>query len=105
MNDLRIDVRFSRNSCDGSKERKPGGMLRFPLRNFASSLRTLRLTDQSSRRDRKGCVRASGDRKSTRLNSSHRVNSYAVFCLKKKNLGPREQWSRFLFKHYRGRYF
>src|SRR2546426_4687885 len=27
---------------------------------------------------------ASGDRKSTRLNSSHLVISYAVFCLKKK---------------------
>src|SRR5438128_6007012 len=26
------------------------------------------------------------DRKSTRLNSSHGSNSYAVFCLKKKNL-------------------
>src|SRR5438034_7330797 len=26
-----------------------------------------------------------GDRKSTRLNSSHTVISYAVFCLKKKN--------------------
>src|SRR5258708_31881102 len=24
------------------------------------------------------------DRKSTRLNSSHQINSYAVFCLKKK---------------------
>src|SRR5437763_11853427 len=28
--------------------------------------------------------RAHGDRKSTRLNSSHRCISYAVFCLKKK---------------------
>src|SRR5437763_11012453 len=28
-----------------------------------------------------------GDRKSTRLNSSHRCISYAVFCLKKKNKG------------------
>src|SRR2546430_17047776 len=28
---------------------------------------------------------SSGDRKSTRLNSSHSQNSYAVFCLKKKN--------------------
>src|SRR5438034_7474700 len=28
-----------------------------------------------------------GDRKSTRLNSSHTVNSYAVFCLKKKFVG------------------
>src|SRR5437762_8105913 len=33
-----------------------------------------------------GCVLARGlaDRKSTRLNSSHRCISYAVFCLKKK---------------------
>src|SRR3989454_9326128 len=29
--------------------------------------------------------RPSADRKSTRLNSSHLVISYAVFCLKKKN--------------------
>src|SRR5260221_8730589 len=28
------------------------------------------------------------DRKSTRLNSSHTVISYAVFCLKKKNTHP-----------------
>src|SRR3989449_7110422 len=28
-----------------------------------------------------------GDRKSTRLNSSHGYISYAVFCLKKKNTG------------------
>src|SRR5260221_744747 len=28
------------------------------------------------------------DRKSTRLNSSHTVISYAVFCLKKKNTPP-----------------
>src|SRR5690606_40486206 len=28
-----------------------------------------------------------GDRKSTRLNSSHVKNSYAVFCLKKKTIG------------------
>src|SRR5258708_26947013 len=27
---------------------------------------------------------AKGDRKSTRLNSSHQIISYAVFCLKKK---------------------
>src|SRR5258708_18206422 len=29
--------------------------------------------------------RAQLDRKSTRLNSSHQIISYAVFCLKKKN--------------------
>src|SRR5256885_7791106 len=30
-------------------------------------------------------INAATDRKSTRLNSSHLVISYAVFCLKKKN--------------------
>src|SRR5256885_9192932 len=30
------------------------------------------------------CHNEGGDRKSTRLNSSHLVISYAVFCLKKK---------------------
>src|SRR2546426_7593348 len=35
------------------------------------------------------CSAAStADRKSTRLNSSHLVISYAVFCLKKKNKTP-----------------
>src|SRR2546426_3970320 len=36
-------------------------------------------------RDGRGCAdRGRRDRKSTRLNSSHLVISYAVFCLKKK---------------------
>src|SRR5260221_8152247 len=33
-----------------------------------------------------GCRRGILDRKSTRLNSSHTVISYAVFCLKKKKI-------------------
>src|SRR5258708_25375579 len=37
---------------------------------------------QSSLDSTATCVR--GDRKSTRLNSSHQIISYAVFCLKKK---------------------
>src|SRR5437588_10295927 len=32
------------------------------------------------------------DRKSTRLNSSHTVISYAVFCLKKKNTSYNDCW-------------
>src|SRR5947208_10142915 len=32
-----------------------------------------------------GLYPGSSDRKSTRLNSSHQIISYAVFCLKKKN--------------------
>src|SRR5207248_7715043 len=35
---------------------------------------------------RGGDAAVEGDRKSTRLNSSHRTISYAVFCLKKKIL-------------------
>src|SRR5438552_12514679 len=33
------------------------------------------------------------DRKSTRLNSSHQIISYAVFCLKKKNRPCRVTWN------------
>src|SRR5258705_9112619 len=35
----------------------------------------------------------SGDRKSTRLNSSHLGISYAVFCLKKKKTSPQPRTS------------
>src|SRR5256885_11703354 len=37
------------------------------------------------------CCPSHGDRKSTRLNSSHLVISYAVFCLKKKNNYDKKQ--------------
>src|SRR6266481_756665 len=37
------------------------------------------------------CRRAPGDRKSTRLNSSHSSISYAVFCLKKKKIQKRHE--------------
>src|SRR5256885_6831857 len=44
-----------------------------------------------------GSSSSTGDRKSTRLNSSHLVISYAVFCLKKKkrqrHLGPHSKYS------------
>src|SRR2546426_8286503 len=39
--------------------------------------------EANTRNSRSGCA---SDRKSTRLNSSHLVISYAVFCLKKKNI-------------------
>src|SRR5947207_9677649 len=41
----------------------------------------------------RGSVDRGRDRKSTRLNSSHTVISYAVFCLKKKN---NKQWIKFM---------
>src|SRR5258708_19051910 len=33
-----------------------------------------------------GCCAYGSDRKSTRLNSSHQIISYAVFCLQQKNV-------------------
>src|SRR2546430_8568664 len=39
---------------------------------------------------RRRAVLAGGDRKSTRLNSSHSQNSYAGFCLKKKKTTKEE---------------
>src|ERR1039458_10489710 len=40
-----------------------------------------------------------GDRKSTRLNSSHLGISYAVFCLKKKKKFRESLWG-WVFRHY-----
>src|SRR2546426_5900123 len=48
----------------------------------SSPLSTTKLFPQTSMSSRMRAT--SGDRKSTRLNSSHLVISYAVFCLKKK---------------------
>src|SRR5437879_9986321 len=45
--------------------------------------------DQTSRHRGKQEVR---DRKSTRLNSSHRCISYAVFCLKKKKKKKKKEY-------------
>src|SRR2546429_6020117 len=42
---------------------------------------------------------AGADRKSTRLNSSHGYNSYAVFCLKKKNEYHNTSTIRLLKQH------
>src|SRR5258708_31223806 len=41
-------------------------------------------TSHLSRHPAMLCLLVGGDRKSTRLNSSHQIISYAVFCLKKK---------------------
>src|SRR3712207_7146329 len=52
------------------------------------SLWRLRRRDGQRRRPERGREEgpaSAGDRKSTRLNSSHANISYAVFCLKKKN--------------------
>src|SRR5260221_7746611 len=49
-------------------------------------------TDASGRATTVAKLDNTGDRKSTRLNSSHTVISYAVFCLKKKRSLPFALW-------------
>src|SRR5205809_5540544 len=51
---------------------------------FQTFVRRLPGTPRSVPRKRTRSCRREGDRKSTRLNSSHGYISYAVFCLKKK---------------------
>src|SRR5260221_1562615 len=66
--------------------RKQAGPKR-PPRVFGCDCVTLRSSDHAPQTTGRHCHRFNplGDRKSTRLNSSHTVISYAVFCLKKKN--------------------
>src|SRR2546426_9084326 len=69
--------------------RRPPRSTLFPYTTLFRSADTSRPTFRSSRTTRISkysgvSAGSSGDRKSTRLNSSHLVISYAVFCLKKK---------------------
>src|SRR5207244_8271360 len=53
---------------------------------FSAAIKLMaKLCDQGSRAFFVRSFKCSTDRKSTRLNSSHQIISYAVFCLKKKN--------------------
>src|SRR2546422_6912867 len=66
--------------------RSPGGSRLVEIANFMTALAegpVLAPRFQLKTWD----VRPAGDRKSTRLNSSHGYISYAVFCLKKKKKG------------------
>src|SRR5258708_27618156 len=68
-------------------------MIRRPPRSTLFPYTTLFRSHSAARNsyhsisDRKGScpIRMVRDRKSTRLNSSHQIISYAVFCLKKKD--------------------
>src|SRR5256885_9903964 len=85
--------------------RRPPRSTLFPYTTLFRSLeqRCYTAKDQGKRRARKAwrhisllvldreCPRWTLDRKSTRLNSSHLVISYAVFCLKKKKLMMRRR--------------
>src|SRR5688500_19179517 len=64
-----------------------GGQHAAPVHRPGNSGRNRLLAVAAARRPPRGALGRPGDRKSTRLNSSHLVSSYAVFCLKEKNTG------------------
>src|SRR5207244_8751309 len=69
--------------CDEYKLHRFGYVLEVPLDNTVT--KKLRAWGKERNRVRRGQFSTfSIDRKSTRLNSSHQIISYAVFCLKKK---------------------
>src|SRR2546426_9369126 len=67
--------------------RRPPRSTLFP---YTTLFRSPAVAASHDRQPTGGCVvvvdQPAGDRKSTRLNSSHLVISYAVFCLKKKKI-------------------
>src|SRR5207248_7351765 len=68
--------------------RRPPRSTLFPYTTlFRSTRNPIRIVpgfDQTACNEIARVIAAPADRKSTRLNSSHRTISYAVFCLKKK---------------------
>src|SRR5262252_9860411 len=69
--------------------RRPPRSTLFPYTTLFRSRRTIARSRRAGDRRRAATIavraaRGARDRKSTRLNSSHTVISYAVFCLKKK---------------------
>src|SRR5256885_6099023 len=71
--------------CGFSDEGRMNGNMDAPtLAMMPAMPRPLDSRASHSRRSHRPSAASSGDRKSTRLNSSHLVISYAVFCLKKK---------------------
>src|SRR2546430_7052362 len=89
--------RHTRFDCDWSSDVCSSDLLRRLVRNMIydgvlakllgidPALMDKALNKQLGKKAKAVALNA-GDRKSTRLNSSHSQISYAVFCLKKKNI-------------------
>src|SRR5207244_11032369 len=78
--------KFSRRTslCPTSVRRIawPSGALRFKVTLFLLRLTDMKYVDSPPAKGGQLRVSSPLDRKSTRLNSSHQIISYAVFCLK-----------------------
>src|SRR2546430_12687638 len=81
----RFDCDWSSDVCSSDLASMIRGNLRSAESALGSEMVMTTLPKAESRAIRSSTLRyRSGDRKSTRLNSSHSQISYAVFCLKKK---------------------
>src|SRR5438034_3591690 len=85
--------------------RRPPRSTLFPYTTLFRSPRGAGSPRPASRRLSAERLRCRGtstsDRKSTRLNSSHTVISYAVFCLKKKKKKKKKQKNKMIKKIYK----
>src|SRR2546430_8971265 len=71
---------------------KDGHPFPVPLKTYDESIGVLRRSLEAAKIGDPD--KLDGDRKSTRLNSSHSQISYAVFCLKKKKKNKKQTHSR-----------
>src|SRR5256885_11467658 len=70
--------------ADDNKARMPGAQCPARMRFIPCATKIRLLKSSGTRNETHSRGTLCSDRKSTRLNSSHLVISYAVFCLKKK---------------------
>src|SRR5437867_6418830 len=77
---------FRSEHLAGRGQRKNGDRLGASRRGGVAKARRHHRPGAGGAQDRKPIAAGKRDRKSTRLNSSHRTISYAVFCLKKKKI-------------------
>src|SRR5258708_22223017 len=85
--------------------RRPPRSTLFPYTTLFRSILVCRngrraRTEKLLHRRRPSPLRNQLDRKSTRLNSSHQIISYAVFCLKKKKTDGQEHGNGSFSLHY-----
>src|SRR5204862_7363115 len=81
---FRSSIRISDTLACTTKASQPGTGIWIRL-SVPANTRGLNRTIARTRIPARAMTDMDADRKSTRLNSSHVENSYAVFCLKKKN--------------------
>src|SRR5258708_10300441 len=91
--------------------RRPPRSTLFPyttlFRSVTVSMRSVAVCTMGAERPgetNSSCGPCHTDRKSTRLNSSHQIISYAVFCLKKKNKEIPAHKERIPYRHDYRRY-